>query len=124
VKASIATSFVLSVIFSCSEKGPENNCGPTSKALADISSLSNIVNSGKIAGRPTCTVYAGSQIYACRYQGETTYYLINAASSIASCVMIAYDCHGEELINWGSNESAWSAFETDRSDEEMLWEKK
>ena len=117
-------SITLFVGFSnCSNDGPENSCVPTSKALDEISSLSNIVENGKIAGRPTCTVYSGARISACKYKGETTYYFVNAASSNASCVWIAYDCRGEELINWGSNQAAWSEFEAERSEEELLWQK-
>lgn len=114
--------FLLSVT-SCSDDGPGDGCVPVSKALDDISSLSNIVDNGKIAGRPTCTVYSAARIYACKYKGESTYYFVNAASSNSSCVMIAYDCHGEELINWGANQTAWTEFEQARSEEELLWEK-
>jgi hypothetical protein len=114
---------ILTVGVRCSEEGPENGCVPTSKALTDISSLSNIVNSGKIAGRPTCTVYSMARIYACKYKGATTYYFVNSASSNSVCVMIAYDCQGEELVNWGSNQAAWTEFESERSEEELLWEK-
>ena len=108
----------------CSENDPGNQCVAPSKALDEVSSLSNIVNNGKIAGRPTCIVYGGATIYSCVYKGATAYYFVNAASSNSACVMIAYDCHGEELINWGSNQSAWTSFEAERSEENLLWEKK
>jgi hypothetical protein len=122
VPVCLALSLFISIT-NCSDDGPENSCVPASKALTDISSLSNIADNGKIAGRPSCTVYSGARIYTCTYKGETTYYFVNAASSNSACVMIAYDCQGEELINWGSNQTAWSEFEAERSEEELLWQK-
>ena len=113
----------LAVLVACSEDPAEKTCVPPSKALDEVASLATIVDNGLIAGRPNCTVYAGSKIYSCKYKGEITYYFVNSASSNSECVMIAYDCHGEELINWGSNQSAWAAFEAERSEVELLWTK-
>ena len=111
------------VIAGCSDEDQEKQCVESSKALEEVSSLANIVNNDKIAGRPTCTVYSGAQIFACQYEGQTTYYFTNPASSVAVCGFIAYDCHGEELINRGSNDEAWTQFEEDRTDAEELWAK-
>ena len=122
IRTFVALSFILGAT-SCSDDGPGEGCVPVSKAVDDISSLSNIIDNGKIAGRPTCTVYSGARIYACKYKGESAYYFVNAASSNSACVMIAYDCYGEELINWGSNQAAWTEFEQERSEEELLWQK-
>jgi hypothetical protein len=116
----ILASIVLS---GCSENDPGDNCIGPSKALEDISSLANIVNSGRVAGRPSCIVYAFAKIHACQYKGETTYYFTNSASSNSACVSIAYDCRGEEILNWGTDQASWTAFEAERSDEDLLWEK-
>ena len=124
ILSSLLAFLFLVALIRCSENEPGNNCVSPSKALDEVSSLSNIVNNSKVAGRPTCIVYAGASIYSCIYKGETTYYFVNSASSNSACVMIAYDCHGEELINWGSNQNAWTSFEGERSEESLLWEKK
>jgi hypothetical protein len=107
----------------CSEDDNGNGCVPVSKALEEVSSLSNIVKAGRVAGRPSCVVYAGARIYACEYKGETTYVFTNPASSNSLCGWIVYDCHGEELINRGSDEAAWTAFDAERSELEELWKK-
>jgi hypothetical protein len=111
------------LVAGCSKEDPARQCVEKSKALGEVSSLANIVNNDKIAGRPTCTVYSGAQISAAQYEGQTTYFLSNAASSTAVCGFIAYDCYGEELINRASNAEAWDAYERDRTDVELLWEK-
>jgi hypothetical protein len=118
----LLTSLVI-LTASCSEENPERKCIEPSSALADISSLSNIVNNGKVAGRPGCIVYSGAQIQSCQYESQTTYFFTNASSSEAVCGFIVYDCHGEEIINRGGNAEAWDAFERDRTDVELLWEK-
>ena len=107
----------------CSEDNADNGCVPTSKALEEVSSLANIVNTGKVAGRPSCTVYTGARIFACKYKGETTYYFTNPASSLGVCVSIAYDCHGDEILNWADDNAAWTAFEAETSEGEELWKK-
>ena len=111
------------VITGCSDDHASDGCVQPKDALEDISSLANIVNSGRIAGRPSCMVYAFAKIYACKYKDETTYYLTNMASSNSVCNSIAYDCHGDEILNWGTDQASWTAFEAERTDEELLWEK-
>ena len=107
----------------CSEKDPDNGCVQPANALEQISSLANIVNTGRVAGRPSCIVYSFASIHACKYKGETTYYFTNSASSNSVCVLIAYDCRGEEILNWRTDQPSWTAFEAERTDEELLWEK-
>jgi hypothetical protein len=107
----------------CDEGDTGNGCVDVSRALEEVSSLSNIVKAGRVAGRPSCVVYAGAQIYACEYKGETTYVFTNPASSNSLCGWIVYDCHGEEIINRGSDEAAWTAFDAERSELEELWKK-
>jgi hypothetical protein len=117
-------TIVLIVIFAgCSSDDPDKGCVPVKKALKKISALSDIVEKGVVAGRPKCQVYTGAQIVACIYEGARVYYFANYASSNATCVALAYDCHGDELINWGDSQAEWSAFEKDRTEEELLWEK-
>jgi hypothetical protein len=108
----------------CSEKEPGKECVPVSKALEEVSSLSNIKERGVIPGRPNCIVYAGAQIFTAIYQGERTYYLANGASSMSTCGFIVYDCFGDEIINSGTDNGAWNAYYEDRAEEELLWTKK
>jgi hypothetical protein len=118
-----ALTCVVAFVAGCSEESPERRCVEPSNALADISSLSNIVNNGKVAGRPSCLVYSGAQIHSSQYNGQTTYSFANPLSSVDVCGFIAYDCHGEEIINRGGNSEDWDAFEQERTDVELLWEK-
>jgi len=114
---------VVVALAGCSGDDDGDGCVPVSKALKEISSLSNIVESGRVAGRPSCMVYAGARIYACEYKGKTTYYFTNMASSNAVCNGIVYDCHGDEILNWASDQAGWTAYEAERSDEKELWKK-
>jgi len=121
----ISVIFLLILGFAgCSDDSPGDGCIQPDRALEDISSLANIVNSGRVAGRPACIVYSFASIHACKYKGETTYYFTNSASSNSVCVSIAYDCHGDEILNWGTDQASWTAFEAERTEEELLWEKK
>lgn len=107
----------------CSEDDPNGGCVAVDKALKQVASLENIVEKGIIAGRPDCTVYKGARIFACVYKGERTYYLSNGASSMATCVFIAYDCHGDEIINFGTDSEGWNTFYGEQTEEELLWTK-
>jgi hypothetical protein len=120
--ARILAIVVISLV-GCSEDNQDNNCVQPKDALEDISSLANIVKSGRIAGRPSCIVYSMARIYSCKYKGETTYYFTNLASSNSVCNAIVYDCRGDEIINRGTDEPSWTAFEAEKTDEELLWER-
>ncbi|MBX2968691.1 MAG: hypothetical protein KF803_04925 [Cyclobacteriaceae bacterium] len=124
---SILTIFTLMIILlsSCLEERNETTkrCLSVNEALEEIQTLKAIVNSGIVAGRKDCTVYAGAQIYSGIYKGNQVFYFINPASSLAVCGSIAYNCQGEEILNRALNNQGWEDFIVELTGVEQLWVK-
>lgn len=105
--------------FSCKKSGPENQdpgvCGVNSvEELGWANAL--ILNEGP------CTVYSGAKLYAYTFNAEQVIYLRNPASSLYRCNQAVYNCSGISISD-GWNAENWAAFETNRSNEKLLWEK-
>jgi hypothetical protein len=104
------------------EKQPKE-CAVVSNPLEDIVALKSIVINGTVAGRATCLVNGGAQIYGGELKGEAVYYFTNAASSMATCGFIAYDCQGTELVNRAINSRKWDELMNEIEGVEVLWTK-
>lgn len=107
--------------FGCKKSGPESEevsdaCGASSvEELAWANALIN--NEG------SCMVYAGTKLYAYTFNAESVIYLSNRASSLYRCNQVVYNCSGASISD-GWNAENWAAFEANRRNEKLLWEKK